>query len=363
MEWSQSSQEQHDPFTWFKESQLQSVFRNGSVPDWFHGIISRKTAEELLVSKPPGYFLIRVSESRIGYTLSYRADDRCRHFMIDTLVDGQYMIVGENRRHRSLQDLVEFHRRTPIMPFNQILTVACGQSSSSHADYAQLLFPIRHQTSDTSSPTKDPQDEIPPTLPYRPNNLRDSTVLLPSSQPSGLYPSLELEFHHVTAPPPTSPVAKTRKRVEVNNLPSNQPPEVPSRSWVPQKQNQPIVRAIPVPRSSFTPSAHPQNLATNAQPVRFHHEWKPSVVPNFRSLKKKFQKKTSQPQDATGADNVYSEIHLSPGDRSEDTENEYQEITGQPTPGAAAHHSTLMGLTHQVLPQEYQSPPPFAPGY
>lgn len=31
-----------------------------------------RTAEELLMAKPPGYFLIRVSESRIGYTLSYR---------------------------------------------------------------------------------------------------------------------------------------------------------------------------------------------------------------------------------------------------------------------------------------------------
>lgn len=33
---------------------------------------SCRAAEEQLMSKPPGYFLIRVSESRIGYTLSYR---------------------------------------------------------------------------------------------------------------------------------------------------------------------------------------------------------------------------------------------------------------------------------------------------
>lgn len=120
-----------------------------------------RMAEELLMPKPPGYFLIRVSESRIGYTLSYRwvfaviggavfytydhtlssalftllnvfsltpsAADRCRHFMIDLLVDGQYIIIGENRYHRCLQDLVDFHRRTPIMPYTEVLTVACGQ--------------------------------------------------------------------------------------------------------------------------------------------------------------------------------------------------------------------------------------------
>ncbi len=47
--------------------------------------------------------------------------------MIDALEDGHYIILGENRRHRFLQDLVDFHRRTPIMPFTEVLTVACGQ--------------------------------------------------------------------------------------------------------------------------------------------------------------------------------------------------------------------------------------------
>ena len=42
MEWSQSSQGQRDAFTWFTGSQLSSVIRNGVVPEWFHGIISRK---------------------------------------------------------------------------------------------------------------------------------------------------------------------------------------------------------------------------------------------------------------------------------------------------------------------------------
>uniref|UniRef100_A0A8C6WGS8 SH2 domain-containing protein n=1 Tax=Neogobius melanostomus TaxID=47308 RepID=A0A8C6WGS8_9GOBI len=63
---------QTDAFTWFQRYQLEAVIRNGVVPQWFHGIISRKASEELLMCKPPGYFLIRVSETRIGYTLSYR---------------------------------------------------------------------------------------------------------------------------------------------------------------------------------------------------------------------------------------------------------------------------------------------------
>lgn len=49
--------------------------------------------------------------------------------MISASDDGQCVIVGEDRRHRSLQDLVEFHQRAPIAPFNEVLTVACGQVS------------------------------------------------------------------------------------------------------------------------------------------------------------------------------------------------------------------------------------------
>lgn len=353
---SHPSQEQHDAITWFKKSQLQSVISNGLVPEWFHGIISRKTAEELLMSKPPGYFLIRVSESRIGYTLSYRADDRCRHFMIDALEDGHYIIVGEDRRHRRLQDLVDFHRRTPIMPFHQVLTVACGQSSDD-IDYAELLFPQRHPTPNTrllpnASPSTTPpasQEDIPPAIPYRPSNLHDPTVLIPNRQPNRLYPCLEDGFPHVSSPLPAAPVPKTRKRYET---PSNQPPEVPSRSCVPVKQNQACTRTVSAPESPSTSTA-------SQQPAK-NQEAKPSVVTNLKNFKKKFQKNRSTSQDIT-----YAEINTEAADRSGNAESEYQEITGDNilTGSPFSYTCTDVRVTDQVLPQEYVKPPPFAPGY
>ena len=54
-----------------------------SVQAWFHGVISRREAERLLTTKPVGCFLVRVSESRFGYSLSFRVIDRCKHYIID----------------------------------------------------------------------------------------------------------------------------------------------------------------------------------------------------------------------------------------------------------------------------------------
>ncbi|XP_072245691.1 hematopoietic SH2 domain-containing protein homolog isoform X2 [Leuresthes tenuis] len=314
------------------------------------------------MSKPPGYFLIRVSESRVGYTLSYRAEDRCRHFMVDVLEDGQYIIVGESRRHRFLHDLVDFHRRTPIMPFNQVLTVACGQSSNDRTDYAELLFPWKHPTSNSSSQQnysplpstshKVSQDDVRPALPYRPNNWMNSTAPSPNSQPNRLYPCLE---DHITSPLPATPVPKTRRRYAADNPPSNQPPEVPSRSFLPQRQNQACIRTVSAPQSASRAMSSIQTLCTELQPLKIQ-EAKMSVVANLKNLKKKFQKKTNSLQD-----NAYAEINLETSDTNEDTENEYQEITEEQN--FRSHlYDTDGRLTDQVLPQEYMQPPPFAPG-
>ncbi|XP_041647916.1 hematopoietic SH2 domain-containing protein homolog [Cheilinus undulatus] len=342
MEWSPSLQGPHETAIWFTQSQLQSVIRNGIVPEWFHGIISRKTAEELLMSKPPGYFLIRVSESRIGYTLSYRAEDRCRHFMIDVQEDGHYIIVGETMHHQCLQDMVDFHRRSPIMPYNEVLTVACGQSSSIKTDYAELLFPQRHPNPNTSSlpnnslnadtNLKLSQEVIPPALPNRPNNMK-----LPAVGSQGrLYPRLEEQFPEVISSLQPTPVLTNR---------NNHPPELPDRSSLPPlKQNQACTRTVSAPQ---TPTEHPSSPQRN-------QEAKPSVVSNLKNFKKKFQKKRSPSQELMNAESSI-----------EATENVYQEITEEQGFSSLPLSYTCpeVGLTNGGLPYEYKQPPPFAPGY
>ncbi|NXR35211.1 SH22A protein, partial [Zosterops hypoxanthus] len=57
---------------WFEQTQAQRLGPEGKLPKWFHGFISRREAEELLQDQPLGCFLVRFSESTIGFVLSYR---------------------------------------------------------------------------------------------------------------------------------------------------------------------------------------------------------------------------------------------------------------------------------------------------
>ncbi|XP_005060591.1 PREDICTED: myosin-IIIb-like [Ficedula albicollis] len=124
---------------WFKETQAQKVVQDdGAFPSWLHGMISRREAENLLIDKPLGCFLVRISQSRPGYILTYRGEGRCRHYMIQVQPNARYVILGEDRAHASLTELVRYHQAVGIQPFMEILTVPCGQKSSESLCYENL---------------------------------------------------------------------------------------------------------------------------------------------------------------------------------------------------------------------------------
>ncbi|XP_035651400.1 SH2 domain-containing protein 2A isoform X1 [Oncorhynchus keta] len=118
---------------WFERTQLPRLCRPGRpMPCWLHGFATRREAEELLKDKQQGCFLLRLSESKIGFVLSYRGMDRCRHFIIEEEEGGRgacYLIAGEESRHSSLQELVSYYTQYPVGPFNEILTTPCDESS------------------------------------------------------------------------------------------------------------------------------------------------------------------------------------------------------------------------------------------
>ncbi|XP_069758969.1 SH2 domain-containing protein 7 isoform X2 [Narcine bancroftii] len=112
---------------WFAETQTELVLQNGRLPEWFHGFVTRKEAENLLWDKGIGHFLIRLSDRATGYILSYRGTDRCRHFVIHQLKDRRYMIDGSNYVHNGLAALIDYYMAEAIQPFGEVLTEACSQ--------------------------------------------------------------------------------------------------------------------------------------------------------------------------------------------------------------------------------------------
>ncbi|XP_039651155.1 SH2 domain-containing protein 7 [Perca fluviatilis] len=111
---------------WFTETQALLILSpNGNFPDWFQGFAARKDTEDLLRDKALGCFLIRLSDKAIGYILSYKGLDRCRHFVITQNPDGQFVISGDCQTYSSLTELIEHYKVSPIQPFGEYLTSSC----------------------------------------------------------------------------------------------------------------------------------------------------------------------------------------------------------------------------------------------
>ncbi|XP_015790177.1 tyrosine-protein phosphatase non-receptor type 11 [Tetranychus urticae] len=82
---------------------------------WFHGALSGKEAEKLLLDKGKnGSFLVRESMSKPGdYVLSVRTDDKVTHVII-RFQDNKYD-VGGGEQFDSLSELIEYYKKNPMV--------------------------------------------------------------------------------------------------------------------------------------------------------------------------------------------------------------------------------------------------------
>ncbi|XP_060891391.1 SH2 domain-containing protein 7-like [Labrus mixtus] len=172
---------------WFLETQVPFIVHNGFFPSWFLGFITRKDAEEILREKELGCFLIRLSYKAIGYILSYKGRDRCRHFVINQSESGQFVICGDAVGHDTVSGLIEYYKSSFIQPFGEYLTSSCFEMLNEDLYDIIRVSPTEkpaatvrdvlnvHMRSTEQLPARPPksvrtQEEVPP-LPRRSRNL------------------------------------------------------------------------------------------------------------------------------------------------------------------------------------------------
>lgn len=72
---------------------------------WFHGLVTRSEAEAALREAEEGSFLVRLSERVWGYAISYKARDKCKHYLVGA--GAKYAFVGGGQvEHETLGELI-----------------------------------------------------------------------------------------------------------------------------------------------------------------------------------------------------------------------------------------------------------------
>ncbi|XP_066126943.1 hematopoietic SH2 domain-containing protein isoform X1 [Saccopteryx bilineata] len=343
---------------WFVQTQMDQLVQGG-VPLWFHGAISRLDAENLLESQPVGSFLIRVSHSHVGYTLSYKAQNCCRHFMVKLLDDGSFVIPGEESTHASLDALVAFHQQQPMRPHGELLKQPCQQEDPANVDYEDLFLYYNTLAEDAASLSPGPREHQHASFhPVAAPNEASATQVL-SHQLKGRKPS------------------KQTDRVPSEEAASFHPQRVPleeacQKLWrnlkiLPQtgKQVQQKLKSHLAARSLSSLQDSELSEVTHSSRARVH-----SMVWDDNSYTDPFVStslaSSSQPQGPRDRDNSSKEASRSAS---------WSEVKSR-TRGW--HQAVARALSSQVskqepkvlvepqedrLPEEYRPPPPFAPGY
>uniref|UniRef100_A0AAQ4R640 SH2 domain-containing protein n=1 Tax=Gasterosteus aculeatus aculeatus TaxID=481459 RepID=A0AAQ4R640_GASAC len=167
---------------WFIETQMPLIVHNGFFPTWFLGFITRKEAEEILREKELGCFLIRLSDKAMGYILSYKGQDRCRHFVINQSESGQFVVCGDTEGHDSVADLIEYYKSSPIQPFGEYLASSCFEALDEELyDFIQVSPKEKPLATDKAvKPKRKPlinsASEQPPARPPKGNRTQEASI-------------------------------------------------------------------------------------------------------------------------------------------------------------------------------------------
>ncbi|XP_053556681.1 hematopoietic SH2 domain-containing protein isoform X2 [Bombina bombina] len=296
--------------------------------------------------------------------------DCYRHFMIDVWKDQECTLSGDSRVHKTLEDLVNHYSRYPLCPYNEILTVPCGQKSKSAADYQELF-----EHCDTQFTTPGNRSNIPLPVPGPVHKsggtgIQPQTVLqqeCPPLPPKRLRPDSSQEI---------SAVQNGMRTKLYPSIPQGTPASVFTDSSVPTIQNQQVRRHTLMKTQSLdslhftdaegngdfsaTPhsSSNMNNISENEVTRNSQQNTLPTPVKPLKACRKMMTKAVSLvtegqiAQDFKSMENAMAarmkNIHIGLSRSAEQ-----QKVSPKPKPRNQG----------KLVPEEYKPPPPFAPGY
>ncbi|VCX31245.1 unnamed protein product [Gulo gulo] len=344
---------------WFVQTQVVQLSQEG-VPAWFHGAISREDAENLLELEPLGSFLIRVSHSHVGYTLSYKAQSCCRHFMVKLLDDGSFMIPGEEKAHASLDALVTFHQQQPLQPHRDLLTQPCGQKDPANLDYEDLFLYSNALTEEVTSPAHVPREHQNPSSSYpraAPEKTSASPVLL--HWPKAREPRAQMDRvsteEATSSCPRKAPLDKACRKLwrNLKTLPQTG-----------QRVQQQLTSHLPSMTLSSLWSAGPPTVTHSSRTTPGDTPWEDNVDTD-RSVAMSLAS-PSWPQDRRDrADPPRKASRLASWSEVSPRVKSWHQAVVRSLSSKVSRPETkdLAESQKDWLPEEYHPPPPFAPGY
>ncbi|XP_044157970.1 GRB2-related adapter protein 2 isoform X1 [Bufo gargarizans] len=111
---------------WFKaelranEGYVPKNYVEMQTPSWFCEKSTRVEAENVLMSKQVGYFIIRASQTSRGeFSISVRHEEDVQHFKVIRDKSGNYSLWTE--KFKSLNKLVEYYKNVSISRQNHVL--------------------------------------------------------------------------------------------------------------------------------------------------------------------------------------------------------------------------------------------------
>ncbi|XP_071984161.1 GRB2-related adapter protein 2 [Engystomops pustulosus] len=127
---------------WFKaelrgnEGYVPKNYVDMQTPSWYCEKLTRNEAENVLMSKQVGYFIMRASQTSKGeFSISVRHEEDVQHFKVMRDKSGNYSLWSE--KFKSLNKLVEYYKSVSISRQNHVFLQEEGTAQPQNQAFLQ----------------------------------------------------------------------------------------------------------------------------------------------------------------------------------------------------------------------------------